>query len=134
MTLADKPNAEVKPVVLETLAQHFTVCKLQHAAQADFTGAFVFLSKTDAEISLICETGRVPEGALAAEPGWRALRVAGALDFALVGVISKISGLLAEAGIPVFVVSTYDTDYVFVKADRLAAANHTLTKNGYIIA
>lgn len=67
------------------------------------------------------------------ELGWRGLRVAGALDFSLLGIIAGISAALAGAGVSVFVVSTYDTDYVLVKADRLEDAIAALRARGYAV-
>ena len=118
---------------IQCLWPEFAVCRLPSIDGVDFSGEFVFLSKTDDEISLVCETGHAPPGVTASEPGWRALRVAGVLDFALIGVIARITGLLAEVGISVFVVSTYDTDYVFMKAEYYGRGIQVLTDNGYVI-
>ena len=101
---------------LQIIGGDFSVCKVADCAQVDFTRAFVFVAKTDEEVSLVCETACVPPNALAHEAGWRALRVSGVLDFGMVGVIAQISAVLAAAHISVFVVSTYNTDYVLMKA------------------
>lgn len=93
----------------------FSVCKVKDITRVDFTRPFVFLSKTDEEISLVCETDYIPENATHAEHGWRAFRVDGMLDFGLVGIIASITQRLARAGISVFVISTYNTDYVLLK-------------------
>ena len=98
------------------LAPEFAVCKIKDIKEVDFSRAFVFLSKTNEEISLVCEADCVPAGVISIEKGWRAFRVAGVLDFGLVGIIAKITAVLAEAGISVFVVSTFDTDYVLLKS------------------
>lgn len=100
---------------IKALEEKFTVCKIQDVSGVDFTRPFVFLAKTDWELSLVCETEHVPPDVTHAEPGWRAFRVDQALDFGLVGIIAGITKVLAEAGISVFVVSTYDTDYVLLK-------------------
>lgn len=118
---------------LERIDSDFTVCKVKDMSGVDFTAPFVFFSKTDEELSLMCETGRAPSNARLAEAGWRALRVAGELDFALVGVLAKIAGALAEAGVPVFVVSTYNTDYIFMKAADFDAGVRALTEHGYTV-
>jgi hypothetical protein len=65
------------------------------------------------------------------EDGWRAFRIVGTLDFSLVGVIAKISSLLSESGIPVFVVSTYNTDYVLVKKENEIKALAVFNQAGY---
>jgi hypothetical protein len=67
------------------------------------------------------------------EPGWRALKVAGPLDFSLVGVISKLSGILADAQISVFVLSTFSTDFILVKEQQLKSAVSALRKAGCLI-
>src|ERR1700761_9598715 len=76
------------------------------------------LTQTGAERSLVCEANRVPPDAKA-ERGWRCLRIAGPLDFSLVGVLAAIADPLARAAVPIFVISTFDTDYVLVKSDLI---------------
>ena len=115
---------------LEVLPQLLTVCKVERLAGFDLAGLY-FIGSTDAELSLVCETERTPEATLAREDGWRALRVAGPLDFSLTGVLSGIAAVLAEAGVPIFAVSTYDTDYILVKARRLDRAVEALMAAGY---
>ena len=80
---------------------------------------FFSLTRTADELSLVVEEAHVPAEAEAVEPGWHRFAVVGPLDFSLVGVLSHLSGALAEAGISLFVISTYDTDIVLVRsADR----------------
>lgn len=67
------------------------------------------------------------------ECGWSCLRIAGKLDFALVGVIAEIAGLLAAAGVSVFVVSSYDTDYILIKTVDIKAADRALTGAGHTL-
>lgn len=118
---------------LQRIDLDFTVCKLKDASGIDLSGEFIFLSKTDDEISLVCESGRTPSGAAASEPGWSALRIPGVLDFSLTGVISKISCVLAGAGIGIFVISTYNTDYILMKSENFDAGVLALTENGYTV-
>jgi uncharacterized glyoxalase superfamily protein PhnB len=101
-------------LTLEPLPGDFTVCKPREAVFMD--RPFHFLSRTDGERSLVCPTLDAPESCEAREDGWRGLRVAGTLDFSLVGILARLSNALAEAGVSLFAVSTYDTDYLFVKA------------------
>ena len=101
---------------LTSLTPDFSVCKIRDTTDVDFTRDFVFLSKTDEEVSLVCPSSCVPPDAVAVEAGWRAFRIDGILDFGLVGVLADITGALARAGISVFVISTYNTDYVFIKS------------------
>jgi len=118
---------------LQKLAYDFSVCKIDHIEQVDFTQEFVFLSKTPDEISLVCETGSMPPCVIASEPGWKALQVSGVLDFGMIGVIANISNLLAEAGISIFVVSTYNTDYILLKVENFDRGIQILERNGYVI-
>jgi len=116
---------------LRCLSQDFTICQIDNAEKVDFSRDFVFVSRTPDEISLVCETACVPEGATAREDGWRAFVVDGVLDFDMVGVIAKISHVLAKAEISLFVVSTYNTDYVLLKADDFELGIEVLVQNGY---
>ena len=118
---------------LQKLEHNFTVCKVETTEQVDFSREFVFLSKTDEEISLVCESEYVPSNATASEAGWKGLRIVGVLDFGLVGVLAKIANILAESGISIFAVSTYNTDYIFIKAIHFDKAIQTLTSNGYTL-
>lgn len=120
-------------MTLEVLPQALSVCKLSQASEIDLSRPFCFVGITDGELSLVCETDRVPPSPLAREDGWRAFRVAGSMPFALVGVLARLTGTLAARGVAVFAVSTFDTDYVLVKADRLADALSALETDGHDI-
>ncbi len=116
---------------LELLAQPFSVCKVADYSDAPLEDTFCFLGKTDKERSLVCRTSRIPANTTAREDGWRAFRVAGTLDFSLVGILAKIADVLAAAGVSIFAVSTYDTDYVLTH--DAAAACAALRSAGYAI-
>lgn len=116
---------------LKILNHDFSVCSLEHIDTGDTGGEFWFLSKTDDEISLVCETQHIPSSAIKSEHGWRALKICGTLDFGMVGVIAGISGILAEHKIPLFVVSTYNTDYILIKKNLFDSAVNLLKQNGY---
>ncbi len=116
-------------MILSVLTPEYTVAKLA-AMPEKLPEGFISLTKTRDELSLVCESSKTPTDALVCEPGWRALKVEGPLDFSLVGILSRIAGALAKAGISIFVISTYDTDYILVKADRLDAAVGALRKSG----
>ena len=118
---------------LQVLPQAFTVCQVSDMSRIDFSNEFVFLSKTDEELSLVCETAFVPANAAAREDGWRGFRVCGVLDFSLVGILANISSLLAGQGISIFAVSTYNTDYLFTKAEAFDRALETLAHAWYAI-
>ncbi len=116
---------------LKKLETNFSVCKLKDISKVNFFDDYCFLGKTDEEISLVCDTDSVPENYVACENGWRAFRVEGTLDFSLIGIISKISKILADNQIGIFVVSTYNTDYILVKEENWDFAVRVLTKEGY---
>ena len=118
---------------LHLLDGGYSVCKLHSLSQIDWSGELTFVGKTDEELSLVCETARAPSAVLAQEDGWRALRVEGVLDFSLVGVLSGIAGVIADAGISLFCVSTYNTDYVLVKESALTDALCALRNAGYVL-
>ena len=116
---------------LQMLPQAFTVCQISDVTTVDFSREFVFVAKTNEEVSLVCETESVPQNTLAREDGWRALRVSGVLEFSLVGILASLSGVLAQAGISIFAISTYNTDYLLVKEDAFARACSALADGGY---
>lgn len=118
---------------LKLLDGEFAVCKLDSLVEIDLKDDFVFVAKTDEELSLVCRADKIPKGTIAAEIDWKALKIEGVLDFSLTGVISTISSALAENKIPVFVVSTYNTDYVLVKAASLKGAMAALREIGCIV-
>jgi len=119
---------------LKRLRQDFTVCKISDITQVDFSAEFLFLSKTDDELSLVCETPFMPPNVLAVENGWKALKIAGILDFNLVGIIAEISCLLADGGISLFVISTYNTDYILLKKAVIEEGIRILKEHGFSIA
>jgi hypothetical protein len=118
---------------LKILDCNFSVCKIKDVKDVDFTDEFVFVGKTDEELSLVCRSDKVPEDRIAIEKGWRAFRVQGELDFSLIGILSKISSILAENGVSIFALSTFNTDYILVKEEKLNDAIGALQKNGYDI-
>lgn len=120
-------------MTLEKLDGEFTVCKVASVADVDLSGAFCFVGNTDGEISLVCQTGDAPRQTVSRKEGWKGLRVQGTLDFSLIGVLSRLSGVLADSGVGVFVVSTYDTDYIFVQREDFERAAHALSAAGYAV-
>lgn len=117
-------------VTIEALKPLLSVCKLEAGTALPLDAAFCFVGKTDQELSLVCPTERVPPNTLAREDGWRAFRVAGPLDFSLVGILAGLSTALREAGISIFALSTYDTDYILVKEERFSQALGVLEDTG----
>lgn len=111
---------------LQEIPGSFAICRL--APGAGLPARFLSLTRTAEELSLVCLEADVPTGARA-EPGWRAFRVAGTLDFALTGVLAALAKPLAEAGVSIFAVSTFDTDYLLVR--DLPAARAALEAAGH---
>jgi len=116
---------------LRLLEPEFAIWKARDFAQVDFDSSFLFLAKTDDECSIVCPADELPQNCLAVERSWRAFRIEGQLDFSLVGIIAQISAVLAAKGIGIFVVSTFNTDYILVRNHHLADAMQVLTQNGY---
>ena len=116
---------------LRILDSELSVCKISSPVEIPFQDEFVFVGKTNEELSLVCNTKSVPKTSITREDGWRGFRVEGKLDFPLIGIIAKISGILAENNISVFVISTFNTDYVLIKADQLERASGLLEENDY---
>ncbi len=88
------------------------------------------VTRTRDELSVVCPEAALPENAQG-ERGWRALKVRGPLPFDQVGIMAALSGCLAEAGVPIFAISTYDTDYLLVKEDRIRRALRALRAAGH---
>ncbi len=113
----------------------FAVCRLDVDAPIPpwaTAGRFFSVTRTAAELSVVCRQDAVPEG-VACEAGWRCLRVAGALPFSAVGVLASLTAPLAAAGVSVFVVSTFDTDYLLVKEGLLERAADVLRQVGHVV-
>jgi uncharacterized protein len=96
--------------------------------------AFYAVSRTAEELSVVCETRVVRPGADQTEADWRCMRVEGTLDFTLTGILAGIATPLAAAGISIFAVSTFDTDYVLVKASAFDQAKAALRGVGFTFA
>ncbi len=116
---------------LKMLAHELTVCKVEEISDINTSGDFFFIGKTDEEISLVCKTEDTPPHTLARDDGWRAFRIEGVLDFSLIGILSRLTAILAEQRIGIFAVSTFNTDYILVKEENLERALAALAAAGY---
>ena len=116
--------------VLRVLPEELAVCRLAPDAPRPTwaKGVFVSITRSLTELSVICDQTAVPSD-VRTERGWRALVLTGTLDLALVGVLKQVLDPLADAGVSVFVVSTFDTDYVLVR--RFDAAVAALDDAGF---
>jgi len=118
---------------LEKIADNLTVCKVRDISDIDMAAGFFFFGKTDEELSLVCKTEDTPAETVARDDGWKGFRIQGTLDFSLIGILSKLSGILADHKIGIFAVSTYNTDYIFVKEENFDRALKILAYEGYTI-
>ena len=119
---------------LDLLPDTFAICQLDPVAPIpDWAqGEFVSITRTPDELSIVCRQKNVPDD-VQAEREWRCLRVVGKLELSLVGVIAALTKVLADAGISVFVVSTFDTDYLLVTEASLDSAVETLRVAGHSV-
>ena len=120
-------------VVLEPLDVLLSVCKVEDYSQIDLSQQFCFSGATDEELSLVCPTDSVPENTTDRDDGWRAFRIVGTLDFSLIGILARISRILAANEIGIFAISTYNTDYILTKEDNYEKALNVLKNSGYIV-
>ncbi|MCQ2426427.1 MAG: ACT domain-containing protein [Lachnospiraceae bacterium] len=117
--------------MIEKIPGAFSVCKVKTLSPALLAEPFVFVGKTDEELSVVCPTDRVPADTEDREDGWVCFRIAGPLDFSLIGILAPIAAVLAENKIGIFAVSTFNTDYILTKETQAEAAEKALTGAGY---
>lgn len=121
-------------IKIQLLEEDFSVCKVAEFDQSILILPFCFTARTDQELSLVCPTKYVPDNCIEYVPdncieredGWKGFRVVGVLDFSLIGILSKISTILAEHKIGIFAISTFNTDYILVKESNWDAAKVAL--------
>lgn len=118
-------------MTIDPLSGSFTVCRPESPKDIPEGKSFCFTAVTDEEISLVCRTSDVPLKTVVREDGWKGFRIAGVLDFSLIGILSRISGILADNRIGIFAVSTYNTDYIFVKEENFIRALSALESEGF---
>lgn len=118
---------------IEKINGDFSICQISDFSQINYKDNYCFISKTDEENSLVCMTVNVPANTIRRDDGWKAFRIQGILDFSLVGILSKISALLAGSNIGLFAVSTYNTDYILTKNADYQRALQILSAAGYEI-
>lgn len=118
---------------LKVIHTEFSICKVEDYSEIDLNQPFIFTGATDEEKSLVCPTALIPSNTIEREDGWKAFRIEGVLDFSLIGILSKISTLLAENSIGIFAISTFNTDYVLIKTKDLERAIKALEAAGYEI-
>lgn len=117
------------------LRDRFAVCQLDAADAIPgwaSAGSFLSITRTNEELSIVCEDAQVPEGTKC-ERGWRCLRVAGKMEFSVTGVLASLVAPLAEARISVFAIATFDTDYLLLKERDLALALEAFRRQGHAV-
>lgn len=115
---------------MSIMEDSYGICRFDPGASIPewaFGGNFVSVTKTQEELSVVCPIKFIPDRVMC-EKNWRALKVEGPLDFSLTGILASISTILAQSGISIFAVSTYDTDYVLVREKDLERAVDALSK------
>jgi hypothetical protein len=112
----------IRPLKLVLLPDTFAICRLDSNAAIPawiFAGSFLSITRTLDELSVVCLQSLVPKG-FQCEGGWRCLRVAGKMDFSEVGILASLVTPLADAGISISAISTFDTDYPHHPASSIA--------------
>jgi hypothetical protein len=122
-------------VQLYALDELYAIVRLEPDADVppwSTRGHFWSITRSDSELSIVCPQEDVPPDA-SAERGWCALEVAGPLDFSLTGVVSSLVAPLAEDEIPLFLISTFETDYLLVREPDLHRSVEALTSAGHSV-
>ncbi|WP_020498386.1 ACT domain-containing protein [Sciscionella marina] len=125
----------MRKLSIEAYPESYVVCRLAADAEPP-AGVFaaaglVSVTRTEDELSIVCPESVAPAGAQLTAGGWRRLTVHGPLEFSLTGIMAALSGALAEAGVSLFAVSTYDTDHILVKQSDLGRALEVLRTAGH---
>ena len=122
-----------KILTMKLLKEKYGVCRLnknelipEWAQNSDFFS----ITKTCDELSIVCSQDDIPND-IKCEKDWRILKIEGPLDFSLIGILASISTILAQKGISIFAISTYDTDYILVKNKDIDNAIQSLIKERY---
>ena len=118
---------------IKKIDHNFSVCQVEDYSLVNLNSEYSFIGKTDEEKSLVCITDEVPANVIQQDDGWKAFRIQGVLNFSLIGILAKIAAALADNGISIFAVSTYNTDYVLMKKENYQKALDVLKALGYMI-
>jgi hypothetical protein len=122
-------------LTLTVLPEKYAIARLDPGADVpawSAGGRFNSISRTPDELSIVCAESGVPAG-VTCEPGWRVFRCEGPLDFSLPGIIASLAEPLADAGIPIFPIATYHTDYLLIKDNHLETAVQALARYGHAV-
>ncbi|MBL7850852.1 MAG: ACT domain-containing protein [Cyclobacteriaceae bacterium] len=122
------PEAQTPKLTLSVHPGALAICRLDPGSEIPAwarDSSFFSITRTADELSIVCDAALVPEGVKRVS-AWRAFKVEGPLDFSLTGIVSSISGVLAANQVPLFVISTYDTDYILVQEGDFLRAKEVL--------
>ena len=117
-------------MILTLLPETFAIVRM--APDAEWSGDYFSITRTSDATSIVCPESGVRAG-MHADRGWQCLKVEGPLPLTMVGVMADVATLLARAGVSIFPIATYDTDYIFVKGDQVAAAADALKIGGHVV-
>lgn len=124
-----------KKLSIQFLAGRYAICRLSSNDSIPNwidLQHFYSITKTDDELSIVCSEYGIPDSVIA-EKDWKILKIIGPLDFSLVGILSKISTLLADSKISIFSISTYDTDYILIKTTDVDNTINILNNANYTV-
>jgi len=127
---------EQRQLQLSLLKDNYAICTLPNTAQIPdwaLKESLASITRTDKELTIVCRQDIIPSG-LKSDLNWKCFKIDGSFDLNQIGVISSISSPLADAGISIYVISTYDTDYFLVQQHNLEQTISTLSNSGHSIA
>lgn len=116
---------------LTLLEPSFSVIQVKNIDPSMLKIVPLFFAQTSEELSFVLPTTNVPSETINREDGWKAIKIIGVLDFSMIGIIARISSLLAEESISIFALSTFNTDYILIKEHQVEQARTVLTDNDY---
>lgn len=126
-------SARTENIIIQPLEEFFSVCKVEDYSGVEVGQKYCFTGCTDEENSLVCSVENVPDNTTERDDGWRCFRIKGVLDFSLIGILARISKIMASNGIGIFAISTFNTDYILVKEKDYKNALSYLKSSGYKI-
>ncbi len=118
-------------------AKKYSICKFNVGSVLPdliYLSDFYSITKTNDEISVVAEQTDFRSDVIVCSNGWRILKISGPLDFSHIGILAEISDIFRERKIPIFVISTYDTDHIMVKHEDINSGINALRENGHTIS
>ena len=118
---------------LKLLENKYSICRMNDTGMLPLwalSGNVLMFAKIEGEMSVICEEKYVPDGTVN-ESGYRIIKIDEKLEFSLIGILADLAAVLKEAEISLLAESTFDTDYILIKDDKVAKAVKFLRRAGY---